>query len=1095
MAQLALAAAGAAIGSGFAGIAVGGAGWGMTLMSGQALGWTVGSMLGGALFPPKMPDGPRLQDKAVQVSTYGVEIPRLYGTARLAGNVIYSSELKETATEQGGKGGPSYTTYSYRVDCAVSICRGPITGVRKIWADSVLIYDVSTENEGKQRNFDASAFRIYLGSEEQLADPLLEAVFTNTPAYRGQAYVVFADFQLEKFGNRLPNFTFEAVNGDIVQRTYSEIASQPGSNSDFTLIDPLTGYLWVCDRDNNATINVIDPISKEVIKTLVGTTSMTDPSRYRNLAYDPDRRTFAGVSGYRADSIVNVVDVWSADSYALINTFDTYYDGVTSFPQDYIFMNPKYTPSNGIYLLGNFVVGRQGLRGYTTDGVHLGLFADAPPQFVEGGFIKEADIFYCGDGSEFLFFDAFTMGLLLKVKPLSGYVTNPSNNRKMAYDKTRNRMFWISGGAEFTVIDLTNLTASEETLTLGDGVVSLWNATYFSQLDIYVCSNFAPAGAPASISIYDAETFAFKYQIEEVGLTGTVPEMLESDYYDDRVLSGLLSGGYNLFLTPTVSVAYISLADVITQESEIAGIDASQIDVTGLEDTTVYGYAVTSSGSIRGAIEPLMLAYQFDAVESSGKLKFVLKKDADTIDVEFDDLAQHEMGSTTPEPFPITRADEIELPRSVTIKYLNPVADYQMSAQAAYRTGTGSKNDLVIDVPIVLLDEEAKQIADVAIYSAWAARTKTSFATSIKYANIEPTDIARVSGNVVRITKRSLSGNMLKFEGEFDSGNVYIQNAVAPSAFPVTQTIPFVGQTAIEFLDIPALRDSDNDSGFYVAANGYLPGWSGCILFKSIDGGTSWSDITSISNASVMGATGNALPAFDSNIWDNISTLDVVVRGGSLFSAAVDAVLNGANAALVGNEVIQFKTATQTGDNSYTLSGLLRGRRGTSTDGHIAGERFVLLSEASLVRLPMEGAEIGLERLYKAVTTGRTLSTAQTISFANFANGLECISPVKLSGGRDSSGNLQINWKRRTRVGGSWRDFVDAPLGETSESYSVKVYDGTDIVRTIDVTTNLASYTAAQQTTDFGSPQSSVDVVVYQNSATNGPGFTISGSI
>jgi hypothetical protein len=143
----------------------------------------------------------------------------------------------------------------------------------------------------------------------------------------------------------------------------------------------------------------------------------------------------------------------------------------------------------------------------------------------------------------------------------------------------------------------------------------------------------------------------------------------------------------------------------------------------------------------------------------------------------------------------------------------------------------------------------------------------------------------------------------------------------------------------------------------------------------------------------------------------------------------------------------------------------------------------------------MEGAEVGLERLYKAVTIGRTLSTAQTIGFTNFANGLECISPVKLSGGRDSSGDLQINWKRRTRVGGSWRDFVDVPLGETSESYSVKVYDGTDIVRTIDVTTNLASYTAAQQTTDFGSPQASVDVVVYQNSATNGPGFTISGSI
>jgi hypothetical protein len=39
-------------------------------------------------------------------------------------------------------------------------------------------------------------------------------------------------------------------------------------------------------------------------------------------------------------------------------------------------------------------------------------------------------------------------------------------------------------------------------------------------------------------------------------------------------------------------------------------------------------------------------------------------------------------------------------------------------------------------------------------------------------------------------------------------------------------------------------------------------------------------------------------------------------------------VLNGANACLIGNEVIQFQTATLIGDNQYRLSGLLRGQAG-----------------------------------------------------------------------------------------------------------------------------------------------------------------------
>ena len=40
----------------------------------------------------------------------------------------------------------------------------------------------------------------------------------NGPGYRGLAYIVFNDFQLEKFGNRIPNFRFEVTSNGTDDR-------------------------------------------------------------------------------------------------------------------------------------------------------------------------------------------------------------------------------------------------------------------------------------------------------------------------------------------------------------------------------------------------------------------------------------------------------------------------------------------------------------------------------------------------------------------------------------------------------------------------------------------------------------------------------------------------------------------------------------------------------------------------------------------------------------------------------------------------------------------------------------------------------------
>jgi hypothetical protein len=176
---------------------------------GRLVGAVAGSVIDRALFGSRnfSADGPRLSDLTVMASTEGAAIPRIYGRARLSGQVIWATNLEEvvsTDTQGGGKGfatGPTATTtaYSYFANFAVGLCEGPIGAVMRVWAD------------GSPLDLTGLTVRIYKGDETQAADPLIVAKDGVAPAYRGLAYVVFERLALENFGNRIPQLSFEVV--------------------------------------------------------------------------------------------------------------------------------------------------------------------------------------------------------------------------------------------------------------------------------------------------------------------------------------------------------------------------------------------------------------------------------------------------------------------------------------------------------------------------------------------------------------------------------------------------------------------------------------------------------------------------------------------------------------------------------------------------------------------------------------------------------------------------------------------------------------------------------------------------------------------
>ncbi|MGB3644827.1 MAG: glycoside hydrolase/phage tail family protein [Mesorhizobium sp.] len=213
MATILLQAAGAYLG-GFLG-SVGGA-------IGTAAGAIAGYMVDSALVnSTRRVEGPRLTGARPFTAEEGAAIPRLYGTARLGGTLIWATRFKETsATHRQGKLGPKVTEYSYFANVAFLLCEGEIAGVRRIWAD------------GNEIDREDVELRVYRGSGDQPADPLIEAKqgAGNTPAYRGVAYVVLERFDIGPYGNRIPQLQFEVIRPiGKLNRKIEAISLLPGA--------------------------------------------------------------------------------------------------------------------------------------------------------------------------------------------------------------------------------------------------------------------------------------------------------------------------------------------------------------------------------------------------------------------------------------------------------------------------------------------------------------------------------------------------------------------------------------------------------------------------------------------------------------------------------------------------------------------------------------------------------------------------------------------------------------------------------------------------------------------------------------------------
>ena len=549
-----------------------------------------------------------------------------------------------------------------------------------------------------------------------------------------------------------------------------------------------------------------------------------------------------------------------------------------------------------------------------------------------------------------------------------------------------------------------------------------------------------------------------------------------------------------------------SVADVVLDQCAQIGIPASKVDVSALStiSTRVRGFTDPSLSSPSSRLENLMDTFLFDAYSDGEKIIFIDRAVSDLITVDMDDL----IVTDGDDAFSMDRVKDTDLPDRTKVDFVDELRDYNTASVDSHTVSGYSRRVTSFTSLAVLGSDYARALADTQVHEKWINRNTISFTLpfssessgKVYFGNLLPGKSFRFPHNdrLYRIKSLVYGDGEIEVSATGYNPSVYEPVDHATGAATSDATITF-GRSLVEFMDIP-LRTADEPNQWSPRIAARQSPWPGQVLVYREDGSGGYNLNTTVPVQAVIGETTTALNSGPLWVWDDANTVTVRLYdpSESLSSLSDLSVLNGANAMLIETpsgewEVFQFVNATLNPDGTYTLSRLLRGQMGTDAymgDPTPATSRVVVYNADRLSSLSGTVANLGVDMALRygpaGVLVGDDRFTNETVTPRGVA--YRPYAPVQLTQVASGS-DLGLSWVRRTRYDGDTWSVTEIPLNEEYEQYEVDILNGSTVVRTIVVdNAQTATYTAAQQTADFGSTQSSVSWVVYQISATFGRG-------
>lgn len=983
------------------------------------LGFMIGSMIGGYVDPDQV-YGPRLTDAQTQTSQVGVPMAIIYGTSSVKGNIIAAERgVREKKKKQrAGKGGPEQVTYQYLKSYAIGICEGPIKAIKTIKRNGKVVYEAGADAAGEyigdtsslsaiSRKF-LQKCKIYTGDETQMPDPTLEALFGvgNVSPHRGLAYIVVKDDDLTELQGAVPQYDFvvvmEGADGpsltDLEPLGYGVGGKFPWKSGSVGQRDPRRPYItyqygngntgsWFDTLEealeDNATFIGFGPITGYTLRGWARQFEYTDgnffgPQFGQNGTWNPavaDPNKIAGV-------------MTTSGGLAYVSLFFSRYNYGSEHP---------FSASSAAIV--NSVNG-----GWFPDNIsNTGSGVWVPISLAQPGYNRTFD-FGTGPDSNFAVYN----DVIIKVRGIitcegntpeatpvpdaPGYYIGPDGellfhgeceDKAGTYKQLAREIIGTDGvNPAFTSLPQGPVLVPDDP-NYNDA--AYWNNLYAAAVAAGTIQSgwtYAPAGSTAN---------GFYPQLSTIACECDPPIV-------------------------TVIRDRIPLSYIVADLCQRSGLVPSQYDVSQLTDL-VDGYVVATVGGANSFISPLSQAYFFDPSEWDAKLRFIKRGGSAVFSLGPDDMAERDGPSIE-----IERVQEPELLRKTTIAYIDPKAGFTPATQVAERRAATvqAKGESAIELPVAMTSEDAARAADKRIKVAWGEPEKFIFNWPYRFVQYTPTDVGTLTdkqGKIHRIRLMDIQedSGILILEASRDSQSSYVSNAEGIEPSPPTVTNPgLIGGTRLEILNIPVLRDEHDQLGLYIAAAGQLPGWNGAEIQISTNGGVSGDTFANITTAATIGYTITSLAATAPD-YPAEQTVDVFLPDPPE-SVDYPTLLRFYNRAVIGDEVIQYQTVTDLGNNTYRLSGLVRNRYDTVPTNHAAGVRFVLI-DSSLLFVQAQQWMLGQSLSFRAVSFG-TSADAYAWQPYEFTKGVSQTEwQPKMVRANDVGSDIVVTWLGRGRLG------------------------------------------------------------------------------
>ncbi len=536
------------------------------------------------------------------------------------------------------------------------------------------------------------------------------------------------------------------------------------------------------------------------------------------------------------------------------------------------------------------------------------------------------------------------------------------------------------------------------------------------------------------------------------------------------------------------------LDDLVT--AILADYGFADVDASGL-DGIVDGYLVPASMSARAALEPLLAVHGAVSAEHDGLVRFRSLAHADEATVTAADWVDTEDAALVTR----TRDHESDLPWEAVVNHGEIRATIDDVTSKSRRLETDSGRQIHMDVPAVLPAPLASTLADARLRERWVARQRLAFRLPLRHLGLAPGDVIEFTddGEGKGAGRWQIAAIDDDFARSVEAVAVEAPASLSFQPAPVAgqpQPASGFGAPLVVLLDLPRNLSSPTHEPLLLTALNADP-WAGSYLFASSSTDSGFQARFSSRRRAVIGELTQPLAAGPASRWDWANEVHVRLFHGQLDAKVRELVLNGANAAAIqtdegGWEIVQFVDAQVVAEGEWRLAQLLRAQLGTDAEmaaGASAGNLFVLL-DGQLQGYALSDTERNLQINWRAGPVSDAIASANYTqqAFTHADRARKPLSPAHIRAARPSGADIEIDWVRRTRVSGDDWTPVEVPLGEAEERYQVDLYDGATLVRTLAATTQAATYTHADQLTDFGSAPDELTIQVAQIGIDGHPG-------